>query len=109
MYEKLRTMSFYERIILMQLFGRQIDRIVYGYDLRYAPARRLVERSLIPPKTKIPKVKFVDINGTLIQLEELDRRYRQVQLVHDFNEYLAVQINEAMKQLDESLPEEEQC
>lgn len=88
MYEKLRVMLLYKRIILMQLFGRQTDRILYGYDLKYAPARRLVERSLIPPKTKIPKVKFVDINGTLIQLEELDRRYRQVRLINDFNEYV---------------------
>ena len=89
MYEKLRVMLLYKRIILMQLFGRQTDRILYGYDLRYAPARRLVERSLIPPKTKIPKVKFVDINGKLIQLEELDRRYRQAQLTNDFNEYVS--------------------
>ncbi len=88
MDEELRIMLLYKRIILMQLFGRHTDRILYGYDLRYAPARRLVERLLIPPKTKIPKVKFVDINGKLIQLEELDRRYRQAQLTNDFNEYV---------------------
>lgn len=75
MGEEYRTMLLYKRI-------------VYGYDLRYCPARHLVKKSLIPPKTKIPKVKFVDINGTLIQLEELDRRYRQVQLINDFNEYV---------------------
>lgn len=79
MDEEFRTMLLYKRIFLKQLFERQTDRILYGYDLKYAPARHLVKQLLIPPKTKIPKVKFVDIDGTLIQLEELDRMYRQAQ------------------------------
>ena len=74
MDEELRTMLLYKRIFLKQLFERQTDRILYGYNLKYAPARHLVKPLLIPPKMKIPKVKFVDIDGTLIQQQEWDRR-----------------------------------
>lgn len=72
--DELKTMLLYKRIFLEQLFERQTDRILYGHDLRYAPARKLVKPLLIPPKTKIPKVEFVDVDGTLIQQQELDRR-----------------------------------
>lgn len=68
-----------QKLFMEQLFERQTDRILYGYDLKYAPARNLVKPLLIPPKTKIPKVKFVDIDGTLIQQQEWDRR---VELSH---------------------------
>lgn len=61
MDEELRTMLLYKKIFLKQLFERQTDRILYGYNLKYAPARHLVKGLLIPPKTKIPKVKFVEI------------------------------------------------
>lgn len=63
-----------QKLLIEQLFERQTDRILYGYNLKYAPARHLVKGLLIPPKTKIPKVKFVDIDGTLIQQQEWDRR-----------------------------------
>ncbi len=53
---KCAQMLFWEKMVLEQLFERMTDRILYGYDLRYAP-----------PKIKIPKVKFVDVDGTLIQ------------------------------------------
>lgn len=62
-----------ELIILQQkiardaFFERHFDRILYGGDLKYAPSRHLVKPLLIPQKTKIPKVKFIDIDGTLIQ------------------------------------------
>lgn len=69
----------WQRLFIEQLFERQTDRILYGHDLKYAPARHLVKRLSILPKTKIPKVKFIDIDGTLIQLEELDRIYQQAQ------------------------------
>lgn len=36
----------------------------------------------IPPKTKIPKVKFVDIDGTLIQQQEWDRRVELSRLLY---------------------------
>lgn len=60
-------MVLHEKIIFDQFMERHFDRILYGHDLRYAPARRLVKTLLIPPKTKIPKVKFVDVDETLIQ------------------------------------------
>lgn len=88
MDEEVMAMMLWQKLSMEQLFERQTDRILYGCDLKYAPSRHLVKPLLIPPKTKIPKVKFVDINGTLIQLEELDRRYRQVRLINDFNEYV---------------------
>lgn len=59
-------MLFWEKMVFEQLFERMTDRILYGYDLRYAPVRHLVE-SRLPPDIKIPKVKFVDVDGTLIQ------------------------------------------
>ena len=58
LHKKIERAAFFERLF---------DRILYGGDLKYAPARHLVKILLIPPKTKIPKVKFVDIDGTLIQ------------------------------------------
>lgn len=64
-------------------FERHFDRILYGGDLKYAPARHLVKPLLIPPKTKIPKIKFVDIDGTLIQQQEWDRRVELSRLIRE--------------------------
>lgn len=35
----------HQKILWDQLWERQFDRILYGHDLRYAPARHLVKRS----------------------------------------------------------------
>ena len=35
----------HQKILWDQFWERQFDRILYGHDLRYAPARHLVKRS----------------------------------------------------------------
>lgn len=77
-----KPILLWQWLFIEQLFERQTDRILYGYDLKYAPARHLVKPLLIPPKTKIPKVEFVDIDGTLIQREEYDRRVELSRLLY---------------------------
>ena len=82
MDEEVMAMMLWQKLSMEQLFERQTDRILYGYDLKYAPSRHLVKPLLIPPKTKIPKVKFVDIDGTLIQQQEWDRRVELSRLLY---------------------------
>ena len=65
----------FSEMLFDQFMERYFDRTLYGGDFKHAPARHLVKT--IPTPTRIPKVKFVDIDGTLIQLEELDRRCQQ--------------------------------
>ena len=86
----------HQKILWDQLWDRQFDRILYGHDLRYAPARHLVKTLLIPSKTKIPKVEFVDIDGTLIQQEELRRRVELLHLIREITERGDIYGNESL-------------
>ena len=86
----------HQKILWDQLWDRQFDRILYGHDLRYAPARHLVKPLLIPSKTKIPKIEFVDIDGTLIQQEEWRRRVELLHLIREITERGDVYGNESL-------------
>lgn len=86
----------HQKILWDQLWDRQFDRIFYGHDLRYAPARHLVKPLLILSKTKIPKVEFVDIDGMLIQQEEWRRRVELLHLIRELTKRGDIYGNESL-------------